>query len=89
MLNRLRISRVLFFCIMALISQVSEAAADYWQMNMPKGVTPLSHDMYDLHILFITKPLSQWSTGCLKKTNWLQPNLFVVTSFSRLKPKCL
>lgn len=27
------------------------AAADTWQMNMYKGVTPLSHDMYDLHMV--------------------------------------
>ncbi|WP_420795296.1 cytochrome c oxidase subunit II [Legionella brunensis] len=27
------------------------AAADKWQMNMYKGVTPLSKDMYDLHMI--------------------------------------
>lgn len=27
------------------------AAADNWQMNMYKGVTPLSKDMYDLHMI--------------------------------------
>nr|WP_298623808.1 cytochrome c oxidase subunit II [uncultured Legionella sp.] len=27
------------------------AAADYWQLNMYKGVTPLSHDMYYLHMV--------------------------------------
>lgn len=29
------------------------AARDPWQMNMFKGVTPLSHDMYDLHMIAI------------------------------------
>lgn len=27
------------------------AAADTWQMNMPQGVTPISHDIYDLHMI--------------------------------------
>ncbi|WP_408607002.1 cytochrome c oxidase subunit II [Legionella spiritensis] len=27
------------------------AAADYWQLNMYRGVTPLSKDMYDLHMI--------------------------------------
>ena len=27
------------------------AAADHWQLNMYKGVTPISHDMYDLHMI--------------------------------------
>lgn len=26
-------------------------ATDAWQLNMPRGVTPLSHDMYDLHMV--------------------------------------
>lgn len=29
------------------------ATADTWQMNMYKGVTPLSHDMYNLHMTAI------------------------------------
>jgi len=29
------------------------AAADYWQMNMYKGVTPISKEMYDLHMIAI------------------------------------
>lgn len=29
------------------------AAADQWQMNMPRGVTPLSHEIYDLHMIAI------------------------------------
>jgi cytochrome c oxidase subunit 2 len=27
------------------------AAADHWQLNMFKGVTPLSHEIYDLHMI--------------------------------------
>lgn len=27
------------------------ATTDNWQMNMPRGVTPLSEDMYDLHMI--------------------------------------
>jgi len=29
------------------------ASTDHWQMNMYKGVTPISHAMYDLHMLAI------------------------------------
>src|SRR3990167_1171976 len=28
-------------------------APDYWQMNMPKGVTSISHRIYDLHMIAI------------------------------------
>ncbi len=49
MLKKLKI------CIMALwamaIAQPALAAADPWQMNMYKGVTPVSHDMFDLHMI--------------------------------------
>ncbi|KTC64624.1 cytochrome c oxidase subunit II (plasmid) [Legionella adelaidensis] len=37
----------------ALTASSAWAAADYWQMNMYKGVTPLSKDMYDLHMIAI------------------------------------
>ena len=51
MLNKLNICRIVTG-IAALTSASSVlAAADYWQMNMHKGVTPLSHDMYDLHMV--------------------------------------
>lgn len=30
-----------------------QAAADHWQMNMHKGVTPISKDIYDLHMVAI------------------------------------
>lgn len=32
-------------------SQFAHAEANFWQMNMRRGVTPLSHDMYDLHMI--------------------------------------
>lgn len=43
------------FILVSLLamSQSTFAAADQWQMNMPKGVTPLSKDMYDLHMTAI------------------------------------
>jgi cytochrome c oxidase subunit 2 len=42
------------YCIalMGLFSaQIATAAADPWQMNMHRGVTPLSKNMYDLHMM--------------------------------------
>ena len=51
MLNRLKICRlVLMLCSIASAQSVW-AAADNWQLNMYKGVTPLSHDMYYLHMV--------------------------------------
>lgn len=48
-----RRSGILF--LLAMIAAIFTAplalAADPWQMNMYKGVTPLSHDMYDLHVI--------------------------------------
>ena len=50
MLKRLNVFRILIlFC--ALATTQSGFAADPWQMNMFKGVTPLSHDIYDLHMI--------------------------------------
>jgi len=37
----------------ALAVQSVCAAVDYWQMNLHRGVTPLSKDMYDLHMIAI------------------------------------
>lgn len=52
MLKRLNISKFgAMLC--ALITTQLACAADPWQMNMHKGVTPLSHDMYDLHMIAI------------------------------------
>ena len=53
MLKRLNICKTTVAFIAALMSQIVCAAADPWQMNMHKGVTPLSHDMYDLHMIAI------------------------------------
>jgi cytochrome c oxidase subunit 2 len=41
------------FLMAFTLSQPIYAAADAWQMNMPKGVTPLSHEMYNLHMVAI------------------------------------
>jgi cytochrome c oxidase subunit 2 len=35
------------------VARLAFAQADYWQLNMYKGVTPLSHDMYSLHMIAI------------------------------------
>lgn len=51
MLNRLRLSRfIAILCSLGCIS-VANAEADHWQLNMFEGVTPLSKDMYYLHML--------------------------------------
>ncbi|WP_026069248.1 cytochrome c oxidase subunit II [Legionella tunisiensis] len=51
MLNRFKVSKVLAALMGLVISQTAMAAADKWQLNMYKGVTPLSNDMYDLHMI--------------------------------------
>ncbi|HHF7347658.1 TPA: cytochrome c oxidase subunit II [Legionella feeleii] len=51
MLNRFKVSKVLAALTGLVISQSAMAAADKWQLNMYKGVTPLSKDMYDLHMI--------------------------------------
>lgn len=53
MRNRLNIFKKIALIIGALLSQPILAAVDTWQMNMPKGVTPLSKEMYDLHMIAI------------------------------------
>lgn len=53
MLNRLNVYRLLaFFCTLASTKSVL-AAADPWQMNMFKGVTPISREIYNLHMIAI------------------------------------
>ena len=49
-LKAFKTTLVLFACGMG---QSAMAAVDPWQMNMYKGVTPLSHDMYNLHMIAI------------------------------------
>ncbi|WED42803.1 cytochrome c oxidase subunit II [Legionella cardiaca] len=51
MLKGLKLNKVLAAAIGLGLNQVAMAAADKWQMNMYKGVTPLSKDMYDLHMI--------------------------------------
>jgi cytochrome c oxidase, subunit II len=36
-----------------LIALTANAAPDPWQLNMYQGVSPISHDMYDLHMVAI------------------------------------
>lgn len=52
MLNKLKTSRIICV-IFAIVFAPMALAADYWQMNMYKGVTPISKDMYDLHMIAI------------------------------------
>ncbi len=51
MLTKLKAGKALVFFMGLLTSSLSIAAADGWQMNMYKGVTPLSKDMYQLHMI--------------------------------------
>lgn len=51
MLNKLNVCRAVTMLTTLLPMQSVLAAADTWQMNMYKGVTPLSKDMYDLHMV--------------------------------------
>lgn len=51
MLTRLNIYRTIVLCWWLTASQSLFAATDYWKMNMRRGVTPLSKDMYDLHMV--------------------------------------
>ncbi len=51
MLNQLKILKGLFcLCLWAFMTQLF-AAPDPWQLNMFRGVTPLSRDMYNLHMI--------------------------------------
>lgn len=51
MQNRYRGLQALLLIVGMLLGNVAMAAADQWQMNMYKGVTPVSKDMYDLHMI--------------------------------------
>lgn len=51
MLKRLNVCRMAFLSLWCMVAQSAHAAADYWKMNMHQGVTPLSHDMYELHMI--------------------------------------
>ena len=51
MRNRLNICRMVIVLFAVSMTQTALAAVDTWQMNMFKGVTPLSQDIYDLHMI--------------------------------------
>ena len=51
MVKKLNVCRMVTMLTALLSAQSVLAAADYWQMNMHKGVTPISHDIYDLHMV--------------------------------------
>ncbi|MCC5791276.1 MAG: cytochrome c oxidase subunit II [Legionellaceae bacterium] len=51
MLNRSKFIPFTIAMATMLLSCPVMAAADYWQLNMYKGVTPISKDMYDLHMI--------------------------------------
>lgn len=51
MLKKLNVYKWVVFLSASGLMRSAGAAADPWQMNMHPGVTPLSHDMYDLHMV--------------------------------------
>jgi cytochrome c oxidase subunit 2 len=53
MFNKLNAGKMAALLLMLLSTGRALAAADGWQMNMYRGVTPLSKDMYDLHMVAI------------------------------------
>lgn len=51
MLNRLKICKLVVILCALLPVQTIIAATDNWQLNMYRGVTPISKDMYYLHMV--------------------------------------
>ena len=51
MLNRLKICRLIVMLCAFIAGQPVWAAADTWQLNMYKGVTPISREIYNLHMV--------------------------------------
>lgn len=51
MLNRFKAGNIIAILSGLILSQTAMAEADKWQLNMYKGVTPLSKDIYDLHMI--------------------------------------
>lgn len=49
--NRFKICNALLMLCALIAAPSLYAATDHWQMNMYKGVTPISHDMYNLHMI--------------------------------------
>lgn len=50
--NNFKLSKMLIM-VWAIICMPAAFAADYWQMNMHRGVTPISKDIYNLHMIAI------------------------------------
>lgn len=53
MLNWVNICRMILLLSWSGMAQTVQAVTNQWQMNMSKGVTPLSNDIYDLHMVAI------------------------------------
>ena len=51
MQNKVKASQLIVAFTGLFLAQAVFAKTDYWQLNMYKGVTPLSHDMYYLHMV--------------------------------------
>lgn len=51
MLNRLTLCRLITMLGAIVAGQPVSAAADKWQLNMYEGVTPISRDVFHLHML--------------------------------------
>lgn len=51
MVNRFLAGKILAVLTGLTAGQAASAAADTWQLNMYKGVTPISQDMYNLHMI--------------------------------------
>lgn len=51
MLNKLNVYKIGAMLLGIMASPLVLAQADHWQLNMYKGVTPISKDIYDLHMV--------------------------------------
>lgn len=51
MLNRLKICKIIMMLFVWGAAKSVLAAADKWQLNMYQGVTPISKDIYNLHMV--------------------------------------
>ena len=55
MQNKIKVNRWVIAILGLLLVSHSFAAVDGWQLNMYKGVTPISHDIYQLHMIAMLK----------------------------------
>ena len=51
MQNKIKVNRWVIAILGLLLVSHGFAAVDGWQLNMYKGVTPISHDIYQLHMI--------------------------------------